>query len=276
MGYIHLLFLAIIQGLTEFIPVSSSAHLAALPFFLDIQRQSIEIDIAVHLGSLLAVCQIFYHDFVKLLLGFFDIILGKYNTSKSNLFVLSLTATIPIIIATIFIIAFDLLNSLRDIKTVALACIIFSIPLYIAHKTSKKIYSFEHFGIWDAFYIGIWQSFAVIPGASRSGCCITGSLFRGFKNKAATHISLILSIPTILGSGMLLVVELIFVPKDQILSSNLTVIFLCIIFSYVAALLSIKIFFHYIEKITFLPFIIYRIFLGILILGFIFFPNLQT
>ena len=270
MGYIHLLFLAIIQGITEFIPVSSSAHLTALPFFFDIQRQSIGIDIAVHLGSLLAVCQIFRSDFVKLVIGFFDIILGKYDTAKSNLFVLSIAATIPIIIATVFIIAFDLLNFLRDVQTVALACIIFSIPLYIADKKSKKIRTFENFDIWDALYIGFWQSFAVIPGASRSGCCITGSLFRGFTNKAATHISLVLSIPTILGSGVLLIGELVFIPKDQLIYGNFFSIFLCIFFSYAVALLSIKMFFHYIEKISFLPFIIYRIFIGFFILTFLF------
>ena len=270
MGYIHLLFLAIIQGFTEFIPVSSSAHLAALPFFLDIKRQSIEIDIAIHLGSLLAVCQIFRNDLSKLFRGFFNIIFGNYDNATSNLFVLSLIATTPIIILTAFLVSFDLLTILREIYVVAVACIIFSIPLYLADRKSKKVRSFEHFGVRDAFYIGLWQSFAVIPGASRSGCCITGSLLRNFKSKAATHISLIMSIPTILGSGMLLLIEIIFVPTDYLLSGNLFSLFFCIILSYIAAFLSIKMFFHYVEKISFLPFIIYRIFLGFLILAFYF------
>ena len=136
-------------------------------------------------------------------------------------------------------------------------------------KICKKKRFIEEFSLSDAIYIGFWQSFAIIPGASRSGCCITGALIRGFRNFDAAHLSLIMSIPTILGSSVLLVLELFTPSSTDFFAQNLIDVIYCVVFSYFAAFVSIKVFFRFIQKISFLPFVIYRILFGSFIIIFL-------
>lgn len=269
MGYLHLIFLASIQGLTEFIPVSSSAHLVVLPIFFNLEAQGIGIDIAVHIGSLIAVCQIFRKDILTLLTGMKHLFLKKQTLPEPNLFLLTIITTIPIVVITIFFVLTGLINYLRNIYIIGIACIVFAIPLFLVDKASSKSRTIDQLRIYDALYIGLWQSIAIIPGASRSGCCITGSLIRGFKSKDSAHISLIMSVPTIIGSGALLVIEVLFLTKTDLLMHGVENIIYCIIFSYFTALISIKLFFYYIQKVSFLPFVIYRIAFGSFILFYL-------
>ena len=269
MGFFHLILLATIQGLTEFIPVSSSAHLSILPLFFYLEKQSLGMDIAVHLGSLIAVCHIFHRDLSTLFKGLAEILFRKYKSENSKTFLLILIATAPIVLMTIVFVLFDLINHLRSIYVIAIASIVFSIPLLLADKICKKNRFIEELSFSDAIYIGFWQSFAIIPGASRSGCCITGALIKGFRNFDAAHISLIMSIPTILGSSVLLILELFTSSGTDIFSQDLIDVIFCVIFSYFAAFFSIKIFFRFIQKISFLPFVIYRILFGFFIIIFL-------
>ncbi len=271
LGFVHLIFLAIIQGLTEFVPISSSAHLAVIPIFFSMARQSIGVDIAIHIGSLIAVCQIFRNDLGRLFSDFIDLILENEKPAASNFFLLILFSSVPIVIATIILFSFGLIDHLRNLHVIAVASILFAIPLFLADKAAKKTRSVENLNLSDVIYIGFWQAFAIIPGASRSGCCITGSLMRGFKTMDSAHISLIMSVPTILGSSILLVLELSGSMKNDFLDQNLTSVLYCIIFSYISAFLSIKIFFHLIRKLSFLPFIIYRILFGLSVLSYLVF-----
>ena len=256
------MLLAVIQGLTEFIPVSSSAHLSILPLFFYIEKQSIGIDIAVHLGSLIAVCHIFRHDLSKLFKGLIDLFFKNNKSEDSRTLLLVLIATIPIVIMTIVLSIFEIIDHLRSIYVIAIASIVFSFPLLLADKICKKTRFIQDFSFSDAIFIGIWQSFAIIPGASRSGCCITGALIKGFRSFDAAHISLILSIPTILGSSVLLMLELSSTSGSDFFGKNLMDVIYSVVFSYFAAFISIKIFFRFIKKISFLPFVIYRILFG--------------
>ena len=269
LGFFHLILLATIQGLTEFIPVSSSAHLSILPLFFYIEKQSIGIDIAVHLGSLMAVCHIFHKDLSALFKGLIEVLFKKDKSKDSRIFLLVLIATAPIVLMTIVFVLFDLINHLRSIYVIAIASIVFSIPLLLADKICTKKRFIEEFSLSDAIYIGFWQSFAIIPGASRSGCCITGALIRGFRNFDAAHLSLIMSIPTILGSSVLLVLEIFTPSSTDFFAQNLIDVIYCVVFSYFAAFVSIKVFFRFIQKISFLPFVIYRILFGSFIIIFL-------
>lgn len=266
MGFIHIVFLAIIQGLTEFIPVSSSAHLVILPQIFYSVSQSIGIDIAVHMGSLFAVIHIFWNDLKRLFSGMFDVILLKKHDIRSNIFLLTSVATVPIVVITILLFAFNLTSLLRNIYVISIASIFFSIPLFLADKNSSKARKIEDLTYSDAISIGLWQCFAVIPGASRAGCCITGALIRGYTRMDSTHISFLFAIPTILGSSILLFLELLLLPTSQVFQQNLKDIIYCVILSYLSAFLAIKLFFRYIEKISLLPFVIYRILFGSIIL----------
>ena len=138
MGFIHIVFLAIIQGLTEFIPVSSSAHLVILPQIFYSVSQSIGIDIAVHMGSLLAVIHIFWNDLKRLFSGMFDVILLKKHDIRSNIFLLTSVATIPIVVITILLFAFNLTYLLRNIYVISIASIFFPFHFFWLIRILQK------------------------------------------------------------------------------------------------------------------------------------------
>ena len=181
MAFFHIFILSAIQGATEFLPVSSSAHLLLYNELVYNFKNSISFDIAVHLGSLLAVIFILRNLIVDSF-GFFN------NQKKGNSLIYPLIiATIPIIISALIIETFLLVDFSRQLLIVAIANIVFSIFLYISDKTKQKK-SISEITKLDALIIGIFQSFALIPGASRSGATITGARFLKFSRKDSVLI----------------------------------------------------------------------------------------
>ena len=255
MAFFHIFIQSAIQGATEFLPVSSSAHLLIYNELIYDLKNSISFDIAVHLGSLLAVIFI-SRNLITRSFGFLN------NQKQSNNLIFPLIiSTVPIIIAALVIETFLLMDFSRQLIIVAIANIVFSIFLYISDKTKQKK-TISEITKLDALIIGIFQSFALIPGASRSGTTITGARFLRFSRKDSVLISLLMSIPTIGCSALYLLFKI----SNNIGEFDLKLLFFAGLFSFILSLLSLKVLLWLGQVTSFTPFVVYRIFLGAIII----------
>ena len=259
MAFFHVFIQSAIQGATEFLPVSSSAHLLLYNELVYALKNSISFDIAVHLGSLLAVIFILRNLIIESI-GFFN------NQKRGNNLIFPLIiSTIPIIFAALIIEAFSLIEFSRQLIIVAIANIVFSIFLYISDKRTQKK-SISEITKLEALIIGIFQSFALIPGASRSGTTITGARFLRFSRKDAILISFLMSIPTIGCSALYLLFKI----SNNIDGFDIKLLLAAGLFSFFLSLVSLKFLLWLGQVGSFTPFVIYRIFLGLfIILAFI-------
>jgi len=250
---LEIFLLSIIQGVSEFLPISSAAHLIIASNIYKFTNQSLLIDISLHLGSLLAILFYFKEDI-------FDL-----NKNK-NLFYKILIGTIPLILFGYLLYSTDIIHQLRNIKVIAWATLFFGILLYIADKNKflKKINT--DFNMKSVLIIGFFQVLALIPGVSRAGITITAGRILGFDRTDSTKISFYLSIPALLGASALGIKNLF---KENI-DFNLLVlagVFLSFLFS----LLTIKIFLRFIKNFSLKVFVVYRLFLAIVLFYIIYF-----
>ena len=245
--YFYTLILALIQGITEFIPVSSSSHLIIFSKELNFSYESLELDVGLHLGSLLAIILYFRKDLIEI----------KKN---KNLLSLLLFGSLPLFIVGFSVYYTGLINYLRNIEIIAWSTLLFGILLYIADKSTmdKKIENNLNFK--NIFWIGIFQCLALIPGVSRSGITITSARLIKFNRLDASKISFYLSIPALLGASFLGLKEM--VNKD--LDFNL-IILISSILSFIFSYLTIKYFLIYVQKYSLNIFVYYRIFLALVL-----------
>ncbi len=242
---IEILILSIIQGITEFLPVSSSSHLIIVSNYINFNNQNLSIDVSLHIGSFLAVITYFHKDI--------------YNfVENKELFIKILISTLPIIIVGIILVETNYIETLRNVKIIGWMTIIFGVILFISdrYKIEKNIKN--HFDYKSALLIGIFQVLSLIPGVSRSGITITAARFLEFRRFDAAKISFLFSIPTL---GAISIFGL----KDIILRQdiNFSVLnLICIAFSFFFSLITIKFFLKYIQRFSLRIFVIYRIFLG--------------
>ena len=251
LSLIQILILSIIQALTEFLPISSSAHLLLPSKLLGWPDQGLFFDIAVHFGSLFAVIIYFWKELTNI----------KFYTSK--LFLLVVIATVPLVLATLFI---DELGSYRwSIQTIAISNLIFAALLYLSTIVGNNTKSNKDMTILQAVGIGIWQIFSAISGASRSGTAITGALFFGFRREDAAKFSILLSIPTIMGALVFII------SKNSILNEDSYILdaFIPFLTTFIVSYFCIKWFISFVKRVGYLPFIIYRVVLGVLLLWLI-------
>ena len=261
--FYHLLSLALIQGITEFLPISSSGHLILLPSFTNFPDQGLLIDVSVHMGTLLAVVIYFFRDSLSILKGFSDLATGNRHSVPAQLTKFLILATIPVIILGLILKITDLIDLLRNIKVIGWTMIIFGIFLYLADRFSfsKKINL--NYSIKEALIMGLWQSAALIPGTSRSGATITAARILGYKRKSAARIAMLMSIPTILASGSLEIIDVWH--KADFNHFNDAIIVICL--SFIFAFLTLTIMMRLLNSISFTPYVIYRILLGVLLLA---------
>jgi len=256
-GILYLSLLSIVQGITEFLPISSSAHLILLPHLVGVPDQGIAVDMAAHLGSLIAVVLYFKKDTKMLCKGVYDFILSRHTDDRA-LFANIAIATIPVVIVGFFF-ADAIASTLRDPRIIAVTSIVFGIALYIADKTSNKL---EAMSLRKAWWIGIAQLLALIPGVSRSGITMTAGRVFGFSRVHVARFSLLLSIPTTLAA-------IILISNDVIINGSsvsiATLLYVTILTS-IVAYLSIASLLEIISRFSFTPFVIYRVFLGIILL----------
>ncbi len=255
MDVLHSIILGLLQGLTEFLPISSSAHLILLPELMDWTDQGLLYDVAAHFGSLLALLIYFRKDLEKMTAGW----VRSFNSGRNaeaNLVWFLIIATLPICLAGLLF--HDMTGLLRDPLIIAGATVLFSLLLWWADGYGGRQRSLDDFRLRDAIVIGLFQALAMVPGTSRSGITITAGLLLGLNREAASRFSFMLAIPTILlASGY----ELLNVSLSAI-QVDWTALFTVTAVSFVSAYATIHFFLKLVERTGMLPYVIYRLFLG--------------
>ena len=247
---IETLILSVVQGVTEFIPVSSSSHLFLFSDFLNFQSKSLSIDVSLHIGSFIAIITYFYKDIINFV-------------KNKDLFIKIIISSIPVMVIGFILIQTNLIENLRNIKLIAWTTILFGFLLYFSDKYNVNKTIKNNFNIKSAIIIGIFQIISLIPGVSRSGITITAARLLNYKRVDATKISFLLSIPT-LGAVSIFGVKNILTNSDISFSIlNVAAIFLSFLFSY----LTIKYFLNFVKKFNLTIFVIYRVVLGLALLA---------
>ena len=198
MPIFQLILIALIQGITEFLPVSSSAHLILLPKLTGLQDQGLAIDVAVHIGTLIAVLFYLRTDISVLLQGLTQALGFKRKTAAFSLLAYLIIATIPVVLFGFLIKLVSLDERLRSVEIIAWAMLIFGLVLYRIDQKSVNTKDTNSWSHRSALIMGLWQALALIPGTSRSGITVTGALHAGFTRKEAARIAMLMSIPTII------------------------------------------------------------------------------
>jgi len=246
---IEIFILSLIQGITEFLPVSSSSHLILISEYLKYENQSLSIDVSLHIGSFLAVIIYFRNDiknFFKNKIIFYKIFLSS----------------IPVMVAGFFFVELNIINKIRNIETVAWMTFIFGILLYISDKFKAEKNINDSFDYKSVFLIGFMQILSLVPGVSRSGVAITAARLLRFKRAEAAKISFLISIP-ILGAVSIFGLKNIFLSESiEFTKLNLLSVLISFFFSF----LTIKYFLKYIQKFNLNIFVYYRVFLGLVLI----------
>ena len=259
---LQILVTAIVQGITEFLPISSSGHLIFINELFSWKDINLVLIVTAHLGTLFAVINYFWKDCKKYFFFGFLEIFSKKKTLNFNLFLKLFYSYIPIIIFGAFL-QFYKINYIYHSWLIACSAIIFSLLLFFSdkNKTKRKI---NDISFKDAVVIGIFQIFALIPGSSRAGVCITAARFLGFNRICAAKYSMYLSIPTIFGASFLIILDIL---KENSLIFWIEIISIFSL-SFLFAFFTISFFLELLKKFNFTIFIIYRILVAILFLIF--------
>ncbi|MCZ6883122.1 MAG: undecaprenyl-diphosphate phosphatase [Gammaproteobacteria bacterium] len=260
----QIVFLAIVQGLTEFLPISSSAHLILVPLILQWPDQGLVFDVAVHLGSLIAVLVYFRTEVVAMTIAWSRNVTGAASSENSRLAWWVILGTIPAVVAG-YLFKHSVETELRTAWVIAIATIVFALLLGIADLKKSKQRSEFQLNWHDVLMIGCFQALALIPGTSRSGITMTAGLLLGLSRQAAARFSFLLSIPIIFASGTLQTLELLQASP----AIDWLALMLALVLSAVSAGICIHLFLGLIEKIGMLPFVIYRLLLGFVLIAFL-------
>jgi len=256
MSFEQIFVLALVQGLTEFLPVSSSGHLILIPALTGWPDQGIVTDVMVHVGSLFAVIAYFWKDVIKLLRGTGDLLRLK-STDESRMAGYIALATIPALVFGAVLKLSGFLDSIRGVEIVAWNAVIFGVLLFVADVVGKRVKVMEQMTLPPALIIGFAQALALIPGTSRSGITMTAARFLGFERAEAARFSFLLGIPAIAAAGAFTAIELIqlggSIPADALLAAVLT---------FFAALGAIALLMALVKRIGFFIFMVYRLLLA--------------
>jgi undecaprenyl-diphosphatase len=262
MSDLQILVLALVQGITEFLPISSSGHLILAPHLFGFADQGLAFDVAVHLGSLMAVLAYFRNDVWSIATAWLGAVFRRRpSDTQSRLGWAIIVGTIPVVLAGLLLKSI-VENELRAPWVIAATTIGFGLLLGFVDLRARRQRTLEELGIRDAVIIGLAQVLALIPGTSRSGITMTAGLALGLDRASASRFSFLLAIPTILASSVLVTLDLIQAAGPVDWSS----LALGVALSAVAAYTAIHLFLQFIERIGMWPFVAYRLLLGVVIL----------
>jgi undecaprenyl-diphosphatase len=261
MDIAQIITLALVQGLTEFLPISSSAHLILVPVLTPWQDQGLAFDVAVHVGTLLAVILYFRRDIAAMLAAWLDSLRGRGLTADGRLAWGVILGTVPVGLAGLLL--GDFIEAhLRSSLVIAITTLVFGLLLWWADARGRRRRD-EHSMDWrDILTIGVAQALALIPGTSRSGITITAGLALGLTRQAAARFSFLLSIPVILLAGGMETLKLAAQPQP----APWSILLLGTAVAGVSAYLCIHFFLKLLERIGMLPFVVYRLVLGVVLL----------
>ncbi len=261
METLQIIILALVQGLTEFLPISSSAHLILVPVILKWPDQGLVFDVAMHVGSLMAVLLYFRVEVLNMTTAWFGSVFKQQHNQNSRLAWWVIVGTIPAVIAGLLF--KDIIETdLRSPLVIAWATIGFGLMLGVADKIKKHERDEYSLSLKDVLIVGFMQALALIPGTSRSGITMTAGLFLGLKGDAAARFSFLLSIPIIIASG-------VFKTKDLVESQqavDFSLLFMAVGLSAFSAWVCIHFFLKLINQVGMMPFVYYRLVLGCFLL----------
>ena len=256
----HIIVLAIVQGLTEFLPISSSGHLNLIHLLTAWPDQGPVIDVALHVGSLFAVFLYFWRDTGQLAIGVRDTLTFR-QTPAARLFQLLIVATIPLFSVGFVLFETGLIEALRTVEVIAWANLIFAILLYAVDKHQAQERELGTLNLKGAIGIGLFQAFALLPGASRSGACMTAARAYGFKRTESARLATLMAIPAILGAGLLATLDVLEQGDLQLGLDAIT----AAILAFIVAYLSIWGMMALLRRTSMTPFVIYRVVLGLIL-----------
>ena len=253
--YIQSLILGIVQGLTELLPISSSAHLNLIPWIFNWEGLSDSFDVALHFGTLLAIGLFFFKDWLQLIKGGFEYVTTKKSSTEGKMFWYIVLATIPGGIIG-FLLDHFLEDTLKQPVIIAIALMVMGVILYFVDKKCEAKIDYEHMGFKQTFLIGLSQALAFIPGVSRSGVTMTRARIMKVDRESAAKYSFMLSAPIVLAAT-------IFKFKDFTLNLQF---FIGVLASFLVGVAVIKFLMQYLKKGSFKMFAIYRVIAGLAVL----------
>ena len=248
-----LIWLSIIQGVTEFLPISSSAHLVLYSHFFNFNYDNLSLDISLHLGSLIAIIFYFRKEIVN------------FASNIKLLFFITL-GSLPTLLAGFILVKFDLIDNLRNIEIIGWTTLIFGVILYLSDLRAENKNIDNDLSLRSALFIGFFQILSLVPGVSRSGIIISASRILSFKRTEAARLSFLLSIPTLSAVSIYNINELILTNNLSITIDNYSSMFLSTVFSF----FSIKYLIKYLRRFSLFFFVIYRVILGIIIIAYVY------
>ena len=261
----QLILLALIQGITEFLPISSSGHLNLLPLLTDMPDQGVMIDVAVHGGTLLAVMAYFRSDLGRLLAGLYKMA-GGHTNPEGKLALYLIAATLPVMIVGVMLLKTGWVTVLRTAEVVAWANLGFAVLLYATDKMGLTVRRLEHLTLTGALAVGVAQVLSLVPGASRAGVTISMARFLGFERQEAARFSMLLSIPTIIAAAAATGFDAytqgnVALQTDMAIAGGL---------AFLSAIVTIAVFMRLLTHMTLLPFVLYRLVLGAALLWWVY------
>jgi undecaprenyl-diphosphatase len=260
MNIIHALVLGVVQGLGEFLPISSSGHLVLVPYIFNWQYQGLDFDIALHMGTILAIIAYFWHDWVEIIGSAISV--GSHEDHKGsypkNIFWVIVVASIPAALGGYFLENLAQ-HALRNPLLIAMLLAFFALLLLLADKTSHNNLEIKKIGYTKGFLIGIAQAISLFPGVSRSGITTTAGMFLNLDRKTATKFSFLLATPAVLGAFLISL-------KDYQTIQIELAFFVAIFASAISGFFAIKYLLKFLEKHGFMPFVIYRLALAALVM----------
>jgi undecaprenyl-diphosphatase len=262
----QIIVLAIIQGITEFLPISSSGHLAILSDITNWNDQGLFMDVMMHVGSLFAIIVYFWRDVLRLIGGVFDLLRLRFS-DEARLTMYIILATIPAVLFGLFLKNSGYLEALRTdhvakLTIIGWTAIFYGIILYLADRFGPNQKRMEEMKLPPALLIGLAQMFALIPGTSRSGVTMSAARFLGFSRPEAARFSFLLGMPAIAGAGILKMKEAY--DAGESISSD---IWLAAGLSFLVSFAAIAFLMALVKRMSFVPFVIYRLFLGVFLLS---------
>ena len=264
MTLFHLFLLAVIQGITEFLPVSSSGHLVLLPTLTGVEDQGLAMDVAVHVGTLFAVIAYFWTDVKTALFGTVRLLSGRIDTPGAFLALCLIIATIPVVAAGLVLHVTGLADAMRSAAVIGWSMLLFGIALYWADRYGPDLRTGNEWTLKHAAIMGLAQALALIPGTSRSGITITAGRALGYDREGSARLAMLMSIPTIIASGVLLV-------GDAVAEANLALFreaAIAALFAFGSALLALVLMMRLLKSVSFTPYVIYRVILGVVLLAY--------
>ena len=247
---LEIIILSIIQGATEFLPVSSSSHLIIFSNFLNFQNQSLSIDVSLHIGSFLAVVIFFYKDVLNFI-------------NEKDIFFKIILSSVPVVLVGFFLVETNLISKFRNIEVIGWMTLIFGIILYLSDRFRLDNELKKDFDFKSAITIGLFQVLSLVPGVSRSGIAISAARILKFKRYDSAKISFLLSIPILGAISIFGIKNLV---ETNSLEFTITNIF-SVLISFFVSFITIKFFLNYVQKFDLKIFVIYRIVLGIILIS---------